>query len=54
MMKSVTSKEDEFWFLNNEYEILPPQGLSQKFTSAFSNNEETRKQSLIKKKKNQI
>jgi len=44
-----SSKEDEYWFLNDEYEINPPHGRGQKLTLPFSDNKETRKQALIKK-----
>ena len=44
-----SSKDDEFWFLTDQYEINPPHGRGQKLILPFAENEEARKQALIKK-----
>lgn len=42
-------RDDEFWFVTNEYEINPPHGSGQKLDLPFSDNEAARKQALIKR-----
>lgn len=42
-------RDDEFWFVTNEYEINQPHGSGQKLDLPFSDNEAARKQALIKR-----
>lgn len=42
-------EDDEFWFVNDEYEINPPFGSIQKLNLPYTDNEKTRKLALINK-----
>ena len=47
--KEHSSKDDEFWFLTDQYEINPPHGRGRRLILPFAENEEKRKQALIRK-----
>lgn len=47
--EEISLKDDEFWFVTNEYEINSPHSRGQKFELPFSEDEETRKRALVKK-----